>query len=143
MRYGPRALLVLLLVGLAGGAFAHHVEHELGEARAVVVTVRYAGGAAMAHESYELLPPGGGNAFQTGYTDALGRVSFLPPEPGDWRLRIFSEDGHGLDEIIPVTLDADEPGAEAEGGGVNVSILGLLVILGAGALFVILRERMK
>jgi nickel transport protein len=35
-----------------------------------------------------------------GRTDALGRLVFVPDRPGLWRVRVFSEDGHGADFTV-------------------------------------------
>jgi nickel transport protein len=108
MRAAPLAL-ALGLAAAAGPVAAHEVLHQITRGEAVVVALEYADGSPFAYEQYELLPPGERIPFQTGRTDAAGRVVFLPDRPGDWRLRASSEDGHGAE----LTVAVDAVGAAA------------------------------
>jgi nickel transport protein len=49
------------------------------------------------YESYEVLREGERVPFQSGRSDALGRVVFCPDRRGLWTVRVFSEDGHGAE----------------------------------------------
>jgi nickel transport protein len=49
-----------------------------------------------------------------GRTDSQGRVVFIPDRAGTWRLKVFSEDGHGADLSFTTggevgVRDANEP----------------------------------
>ena len=48
-------------------------------------------------EGYEIYRAGEEVPFQVGRTDARGRAVFLPDRAGTWRVKAFSEDGHGAD----------------------------------------------
>ncbi len=70
-----------------------------------------------------------------GRTDAAGRVVFLPDGHSDWRLRAFSDDGHGLDQHFEASAPA-QPGTAPNdaapdrtlavlGGGLLLALFGL------------------
>lgn len=90
--------VVLLAAGMSRPAIAHDLRHEESHAGgAVVVRLFFSDGSAFSYESYEVYRAGEKIPFQVGRTDALGRVVFIPDRPGVWRVRAFSEDGHGVD----------------------------------------------
>ena len=97
-------LALALALATASPASAHEILHRVSRLEAVVVTLQYADGGAFAYEQYEVLPPGESVPFQTGRSDAQGRVVFLPDRPGEWRIKASSEDGHGVE--LAVTVDA-------------------------------------
>jgi nickel transport protein len=90
-------LLVLAIVLAAGHAQAHDLQHQIDEGAAVSVRLFSADGSAFAFESYEVYRAGDEVPFQVGRTDLQGRVVFLPDRAGTWRIKAFSEDGHGAD----------------------------------------------
>lgn len=96
---------------------AHHVHHEVDRAEAVVVTLAYGGGSPLAGDRYEIREAGGDAAWQTGRTDAAGRIVFLPDRDAEWRVRVFAEDGHGAD----FTLRAGPPAAEQPPDGAEAA----------------------
>lgn len=106
--------LFAALLGLAIGppvAIAHGLRHEIARGEAVIVLLYHEEGDPFANEAYEVYAPGGLPPHQVGRTDAAGRLSFLPDRAGAWRIKVFSEDGHGLD----IAIDA-APGQVALGG---------------------------
>jgi nickel transport protein len=93
-----RGLVALALCAwLPGQALAHDLQHRVDEGAAVVVRLFFADGSDFDFESYEVYRAGDGIPFQVGRTDLKGRVVFLPDRPGTWRIKAFSEDGHGAD----------------------------------------------
>lgn len=89
---------LLLVLGLcAFPALAHELRQEVSQAQAVVIRLTYGDNAPFAFEAYEIYPEGGKLPAQVGRTDAQGRVAFLPPQAGRWRVKTWSEDGHGLE----------------------------------------------
>jgi len=96
------AVLTCLLSG--GPALAHELQYVVGEGPAVSVRLSFAGGDEFSFESYEIYRAGEKTPFQVGRTDRYGRLVFLPDRPGTWRIKVFSEDGHGLD--FDITTDA-------------------------------------
>lgn len=110
-----RATLVagLFLLG-PGAAQAHALLHEVSAGEAVVVTLGFQGHGPLQFEPYELYAPGADTPFQSGRVNALGEVIFRPDRAGEWRLRVFTADGHGAD----ITLEVDAAGAvEATSAG--------------------------
>ncbi|MBN1826556.1 MAG: hypothetical protein JW958_09830 [Candidatus Eisenbacteria bacterium] len=90
-----RHILVALFLAAAFPAAAHEVLHEETTGDATIVRFHYADGTPFSYESYEVYRAGERIPYQTGFTDAEGRVVFLPDREGEWRVRVFSEDGHG------------------------------------------------
>jgi len=124
----------LLLSLVSGQAWSHELDHEVVYAEAVVVRFHFADGSPFSYESFEVTKPGEKIPFQVGRTDAEGRVVFVPDVDGEWRVRVFSEDGHGADFAVDVA-------AAREGGGTDVGgaaalprpvrvLVGLAVIFG-------------
>jgi nickel transport protein len=99
-----KRLLIAACLLLAGHAHAHGVQHRIEEDRAVTVELFYEDGSELAFERYEITRAGEQTPFQSGSTDARGRLAFLPDRPGAWRVLVFSEDGHGTE--ISFTTDA-------------------------------------
>lgn len=141
-RWRAVAIVVGTCLLAAVGAFAHELQREVTIGRAVVIRLYYADGTAFAHERYEIFREDDDISYQVGRTDALGRVVFVPDRKGEWRVRVFSEEGHGVD----FTIDTDEAG-EAVGGAhplVNWYArvaLGVAVILGVFALLMLVAGR--
>ena len=86
-----------LLLWLPVQAAAHDQQHSIREGTAVSVKLFFADGSKFDFESYEVYRAGDEIPFQVGRTDAQGRVVFLPDRAGTWRIKAFSEDGHGAD----------------------------------------------
>lgn len=88
----------LLWIGLmlAAPAAAHDLHYQVTEAESIVVRLYYPDGTAFAYEAYEIYPQGEAVPFQVGRTDAQGRIAFVAPRAGRYRLRATSEDGHGV-----------------------------------------------
>jgi nickel transport protein len=97
--------VALLLCALnCGAALAHDLQYVVGEGSAVFVRFSLAGEGEFSFESYEIYRDGENVPFQVGRTDQQGRLVFLPDRSGKWRIKVFSEDGHGRDFFI--TTDA-------------------------------------
>lgn len=90
---------------------AHEVRRDVTSGKAVVIRLYYADGNPFAHERYEIFGRGDTISYQVGRTDALGRVAFVPDREGEWRVRVFSKEGHGLD----FTIETDEAGEVTRG----------------------------
>ena len=109
-----RYVLLLLALALSSVSAAHEVQHRLATSTAVSVCFTYADGKPFACETYELYPQGSEVPAQVGKTDAEGRVVFIPGARTGWRLRVFSNDGHGADfsfesPVLAVIESAAEP----------------------------------
>jgi len=138
--------LALSLLAAAGTAASHEVHHEVRSGEATIVSFTEGRGTPFAGEPYEVYRPGEESPFQTGRTDLLGRVVFTPDRRGDWRVRAFSEDGHGADLVVsagPGNGTASggngSPGTAWEDRSSRI-VLGLGILLGAFGLVSIMQR---
>lgn len=144
-----RALFLSLALWLAAAVNlnAHEIIQNVTRGNAVVITLSEPNGSPFSYESYEVYREGEETPYQTGRTDALGRIVFLPDRQGTWRVRAFSEDGHGIDTRIQAgpadAPDGASKNPEAWGADRYGKVtLGIFVILVAFAVaLAILRRR--
>ena len=123
VRRSKRLARALWLAAALAGAIAvpprlgaHELMHEVTRGTAVVIELSEPDGTLFSHEPYEIHRAGEEMPFQTGRTDAQGRIVFVPDRHATWRVRTFSEDGHGAD----FTLEAG-PGETAGAGGAGAA----------------------
>lgn len=110
---------------------AHEILHTTTEGGAVIVTLTYGDGSPFSFESYELFRPGEDVPVQVGRTDRAGRIVFIPGVGGTWRIRAFSEDGHGADFTVDAGAKALTTSTEPRSLGRHEKILiGVGCILG-------------
>lgn len=122
-----------LAAGIAG---AHELHQKVSRGGAVIVELTYPDHSPFSYEQFEVFREGEETPFQTGRTDALGRIVFVPDRDGAWRIRTFSEDGHGLDITIEAGPQAEAGAAKTSGGDRPVRmILGVILIV---AIFMVL-----
>jgi nickel transport protein len=127
---------VILLLGLlAGSAMAHEVHLAQSQQTAAVVRLTYADGKPFAFEAYELYPVGQEIPAQVGRTNGDGQVIFLPGTQGDWRLKAYSADGHGVDQSLKVSGGSGEAVAAGNAGNAGELPRGLLLAAGLGIVF--------
>jgi nickel transport protein len=125
-----RFLLALLAALLAGTLQAHSLSHSAQPGSAVIVELRYADGSPFSYESAEVYRPAETVPFLAGRTDANGRLAFVPDRSGDWRVRAFSEDGHGGDFTVAADLNGASSAPSAGLGTIAGILLGLAAIFG-------------
>ena len=138
----PLVAALALCAWLPGQALAHDLQHQTEEGAAVSVRFFFADGSDFSFESYEVYRAGDEVPFQVGRTDLKGRVVFLPDRAGTWRIKAFSEDGHGADLSFST-------GAKGVGGDVSQPLLerhlrlitGVSLIFGAFGLVALLARR--
>lgn len=128
-----KRLLPLLAAAclLATPALGHGVHTAVANGPAVAVAFTYADGSPLSFEEYEVLPPGDTTAFQVGNTDRTGRAVFRPDRAGTWRVRLWTEDGHGatLDVDVDEALLASAEVGTGPGRGSKL-ITGISVVFG-------------
>jgi len=132
--------LALTLVLLAGSAaFGHGIEFGITGGEAQVIQLKYHGGGAMVDLAYELYAPGDETPYQTGRSDKLGRIVFVPGRDGEWRLKAWTEDGHGVNRTFLIADPHEEPGTRPDGRGSGdvrgprvVIAIAVILLLGAG-----------
>lgn len=88
---------LLLCLWSPGRAVAHEIHYSIGNGTAVSVRLFFADDNELSFESYEIYRAEEEIPFQVGRTDAHGRLVFLPDRAGVWRVKVFTEDGHGAD----------------------------------------------
>jgi nickel transport protein len=93
----------LLLLTASVPARAHDLQHQVETGPPMTLHFFFPDESKFSFENFEIMAPGDSMVFQKGRTDALGRVLLAPDRPGAWRVRVFSDDGHGAD----VTVDVD------------------------------------
>ena len=138
------AVLAAALLAAAVPARAHSVEYRVVPGHAHVVEVFTADGRPFSYESYEITGPGDSSPFQIGRTDRLGRVVFAPDRIGEWSIRVWSEDGHGLTVNVPVAdiAAAAVPAVEAIGRRRLIgTVAGIILILALGAVLYFQKQR--
>ena len=86
--------------------YAHDIQYEVSNNSSVVIDCYFSEGQRFSYENVEIYSPGEKIPFQVGRTDQHGRFGFLPDHPGKWTIKVFSEDGHGVN----FTIEIDEDG---------------------------------
>ncbi len=124
-------LAVLLSLCAPTTLHAHEIVHKVSRGAAVVIELSYHDHSPFSDEQYEVYRRGEETPYQTGRTDALGRIVFVPDREGSWRIRAFSESGHGIDVTIEAGPESAvktvaDPGSNRYGG----VVLGVVLILG-------------
>ncbi|MCU7931254.1 MAG: hypothetical protein KZQ90_10665 [Candidatus Thiodiazotropha sp. (ex Codakia rugifera)] len=130
--------LFILLMSYTSIVQSHGIDMSIGRAEASIVTLRYHNNEPFANVSYELFVAESKHPYQSGRTDAQGRVVFFPGSIRQWRIRVFSKDGHGTDTPLEVDTDSisRNPGGESVlttaylvlGIGILLSGFGLLLL---------------
>jgi nickel transport protein len=131
-------VLFPLLLLLAGPAPAHQLGHSVQTGTAVIVDLRYGDGSPFSYEAAEVFRPGEAIPFLAGRTDANGRLAFVPDRAGDWRIRGFSEDGHGGDFTVAAVPEGGVSAPRAglwEAGGLAIGLSVLFGLFGLWSLF--------
>ncbi len=100
----PIALVFLLC---AAPAAAHELRYDVDRRTdALSVTLATDDGDVFSFEEYAIYRGNEAEPFQVGKTDARGRIAFLPDGAGRWRVKAFSQSGHGVD----FSLETDAAG---------------------------------
>ena len=98
-------MLVFFFTGMLS---AHNLKHTLSWEESVTIALQFVKEGDFSFQSYEVYAPKTKTPFQVGRSDLYGRVVFLPDRSGKWRVKIFSQDGHG--KIIEVDIDKSKNG---------------------------------
>lgn len=93
----------ILLMLISFNVYAHDVHFSVSQGSAYIIDIYYADGTKFAFESYEIYSPDNDKtAYQVGRTNAIGRIAFVPDRSGKWKIKAFSDDGHGTTFEIDV-----------------------------------------
>lgn len=136
--------LLLLLLGYSPLLMPHGVGLEIERREAQVIWLHHDDGTPLSDARYELSVVGVDRPYQTGYTDARGRVVFIPGDDRQWRLRVFSQDGHGIDtgfELDRSTLRRSQ--IDLPVSGITKVILGIGILLSGFGILMLFAKRDK
>jgi len=115
-------------------AAAHEVLHSVKMEPAVVIHLYEENHEPFADAHVEVYGPGDTDPFLVERTDHDGRVAFFPDREGEWHVRAFSEDGHGVDFTVDTrTIEgAVQIGADDDTGRDRraYTVLGVGIIIG-------------
>lgn len=136
------AVLVLSVL-VCEPALGHDLQYAVEEGEAVSVALSVAGEKAFSFAAYEIYRAGEDRPFQVGRTDRHGRLVFLPDRQGEWRIKVFSEDGHGVDVFITTDARGGVEHASRPAAGRTVGIAaGVALIFGLfGVVWLVARRR--
>ena len=98
------ALFFAVILMVVGSAWSHGLQHSVSDARAGVVKFSYDDDLPVSYAKFELFREGEDDPYQVGWTDQKGQLVFVPETEGDWQVKLFTQDGHGLD--LTVAADA-------------------------------------
>lgn len=136
--------LFFVLVVLVDPASGHGLRYKVTRDEAVIVKVTYANKKAFSLQKYEIFRPDEAIPCLTGRTDTEGRIMFIPDSSGTWRIKAYSEDGHGLN--ISLGTDGREvffPPEESSSRNYTGLLLGLVIILGLFNLYALFLRRKR
>lgn len=143
--------LFLLLAALtlpAASVFAHGVDHRIERAEAVIVLFSSEHDGPMAGAAFRVFSPDGQTIFASGITDALGRAVFVPDQPGEWRVLMTTEDGHGAEVKVRVeggsaisTVDPAQGSGAITAGRIPATAAGVGYLFGLAGLLALWRAR--
>ncbi|EQB39503.1 hypothetical protein M947_05775 [Sulfurimonas hongkongensis] len=135
--------IVFLLIVFATLLFSHNLEHTISKGQSVVVFFSFGHEDDFSFQSYEVYAPNAEIPFAVGRTDTHSRVSFLPNAAGEWRVKVFSEDGHGkiveieVDENMLVDIDANNNNTFIK------TLIGIMILFGIFGLIYIKKKDKK
>lgn len=121
--------------------FSHNLNHSISKEQSVVVSFSFGHEDDFSFQSYEVYAPSSEIPFAVGRTDALSRVSFLPNTAGKWKVKAFSEDGHG--KIVEVEVDENMQ-AQVDANTNNTfqkALIGILMLFGIFGLIYIKKDK--
>ncbi|MEO1095771.1 MAG: carboxypeptidase-like regulatory domain-containing protein [Cyanobacteria bacterium J06638_28] len=86
-------------------ALAHGVLIQARNAPAVLIEAAYDSGEPMVNAQVQVYAPNDPQTpIFTGVTDAVGRYTFTPDQPGNWEVSV-RQAGHGDITVVPVAAD--------------------------------------
>jgi len=133
--------IFFLLLWFTTLLFSHNLTHTISKEQSIVVSFSFTQEDDFSFQSYEVYAPSSEMPFSVGRTDALSRVSFLPNKQGTWKVKAFSEDGHGkvvdieVDENMLAKIDADTNNTFVK------ALIGIMILFGIFGLIYIKKDR--
>lgn len=135
--------MLSLLVMFTTLLFSHNLNHTISSEQAVVVSFSFSQKEDFSFQSYEVYPPNSEIPFAVGRTDAYSRIFFLPNTRGKWRVKAFSQDGHG--KIIDIEVGENMlPEMSAKSNDTfEKALIGIMILLGVFGLIYIKKKDKK
>jgi nickel transport protein len=123
--------------------FSHNLNHTISSEQAVVVSFSFSQKEDFSFQSYEVYTPNSEIPFAVGRTDAYSRISFLPNTGGKWRVKAFSQDGHG--KIIDIEVDENMlPDMSTKSNDTfEKALMGIMILIGVFGLIYIKKKDKK
>nr|WP_321267364.1 hypothetical protein [uncultured Sulfurimonas sp.] len=135
--------IISLLITLTTLLFSHNLNHNISQKQSIVISFSFAQEDDFSFQSYEVYAPNSEIPFAVGRTDALSRLSFLPNIQGKWRVKAFSEDGHG--KVVEVEVD-EQMQTKADANHTYTfekALIGIMLLLGVFGLIYIKKGKKK
>jgi nickel transport protein len=97
-------IIIFICISIVSFSFAHSIQYEIKNEKAVVIKIYFPDGTPFSYEEFKIYSPNNNKIpYQIGRTDKYGRIIFIPDRPGDWIIKSFSEDGHGILKKIHIS----------------------------------------
>lgn len=124
--------------------WAHGVDYEIKEGKAVVLRVGYDDGEPMIYAEVKIFSPGNKDIeHQNGRTDKNGCFAFLPDQIGEWKVIVNDGTGHGVVTEVEVK-EAMKIEATAKGWSRRQKLItGISIIWGLAGLILYFKVRRR
>jgi nickel transport protein len=121
--------------------FSHNLQHSISKEQSVVVSFSFAQEDDFSFQSYEVYAPENEIPFAVGRTDAFSRLSFLPNAKGKWKVKVFSQDGHGKIVDIDVNENAQIEINKNSNDTLLKALIGIMMLFGVFGLIYIKKDK--
>ncbi len=139
-----KAFIFIVFFGTSS-LFAHNLEHTISHQKAVVIKYKFSQEGDFSYQDYEIYAPQSDIPFQVGRTNANSEIVFIPDTKGKYKIKTFSQDGHG--KIIEMDIE-DILSKKTSNESSLVSLLkplfGIMILLAVfGFLYFIKRKKIE
>ncbi|MBP3224121.1 carboxypeptidase-like regulatory domain-containing protein [Campylobacter sp. JMF_01 NE2] len=100
-----RVLISVLFCAIL--AFAHGISYNITHDKAVIINANFATSIPAKHAKVRIYQGDSALAMQIAQTDENGKLAFLPPAPGKYRVEISAQSDHG-EHRSEFSVDIDE-----------------------------------
>ena len=87
--------ILATLAILFGLALAHGISYNITRGQAVIINANFSASIPAKHAKVRIYQGESALAMQIAQTDENGKLAFLPPAPGNYRIEIASQSDHG------------------------------------------------
>ncbi|NOR57168.1 MAG: hypothetical protein GQ474_01425 [Sulfurimonas sp.] len=132
---------LFLLVLFTALAFSHNLQHTISKEQSVVISFSFAKKDDFSFQNYEVYAPDSEIPFAVGRTDSLSRLSFLPNAQGKWKVKVFSQDGHGKIVDVDVNENAQIESKKNSNDTFQKALIGIMILFGVFGLLYIKKDK--